>query len=126
MSIAGKITDFIKTCPFLQDFESMFPKVDFDNLEEDGNCILYRKHSGRANFEALYQWRYPSAICFLPLLQGMVRTRREPGYLRVLREIRGLVGGMHRKWHASAITWEIGKQIYPGNHRWLFICGTGK
>lgn len=41
MSIAGKITDFIRTCPFLQDFESMFPKVDFDNLEEDATayCI---------------------------------------------------------------------------------------
>ena len=41
MSIAGKITDFIKTCPFLQDFESMFPKVDFDNLEEGATayCI---------------------------------------------------------------------------------------
>lgn len=43
MSIAGKITDFIRTCPFLQDFESMFPKVDFDNLEGRCNGVLYRK-----------------------------------------------------------------------------------
>lgn len=38
MSIAGKITEFIKTCPFLQEFEQFFPKVDLDSLEEDATA----------------------------------------------------------------------------------------
>lgn len=41
MSIASKIAEFIAECPFLKEFEQMFPKVDLDSLEENATayCI---------------------------------------------------------------------------------------
>lgn len=39
MSIASKVTEFIGTCPFLNEFENMFPVVNQDMLEE--NTVAY-------------------------------------------------------------------------------------
>ena len=35
MSVAIKVKEFIETCPFLKEFEQMFPIVQQDKLEED-------------------------------------------------------------------------------------------
>ncbi len=35
MSVATKVMEFIETCPFLKEFEQMFPVVQQDRLEEN-------------------------------------------------------------------------------------------
>lgn len=35
MSVAGKVKEFIEQCPFLKEFEQMFPVVNMDMLDEN-------------------------------------------------------------------------------------------
>ena len=38
MSIMSKVTDFIATCPHLEEFQQLFPKVELDKLDEEATA----------------------------------------------------------------------------------------
>ena len=40
MSVIGAIRDFIATCPYLDEFEETFSKVDIDLLEENPRYFM--------------------------------------------------------------------------------------
>ena len=70
MSIAGKITDFIKTCPFLQDFESMFQRWILTIWKRMQRRIVL-KALQQTYFKALlHQRRYPWQYVFSLYLEN--------------------------------------------------------
>ena len=82
MSVATKVAEFIAGCPFLEEFEQMFPIVNVDLLGEDATAC-----SGRPDCQTVYERGYDPADGIFSLFPGMVRRGKQQGHGGILRKI---------------------------------------
>ena len=85
MSVATKVAEFIAGCPFLEEFEQMFPIVNVDLLGEDATA--YSLELTPADRQTVYERRYDPTDGIFSLFPGMVRRREQQGHSGILRKI---------------------------------------
>ena len=84
MSVATKVAEFIAGCPFLEEFEQMFPIVNVDLLGEDATA--YSLELAPAD-PIVRRYTNDPADGIFSLFPGMVRRGKQQGHGGILRKI---------------------------------------